>query len=213
MKNNLTLIFDFDGTIAETLPFFIDVFNKSALKSGFKKIEAEEIEKLRGKEAKEIIKFFKIPLIKIPSLLKNIRSILAQEIENLKPAEGIKKVLLQLKKKGFAMGILTSNSEENVRKFLRKNNLDLFDFIYSDSSIWRKDKMIKLLAKKRKLNLTDVVYLGDETRDIASAKKAGVRIIAVSWGFNNADILKKYQPDFLIEKPDDLINVLNRIQA
>ena len=106
------------------------------------------------------------------------------------------------------MGILTSTSEENVRKFLKKNKLELFDFIYSGSSIFGKHKVMKSLLKKQKLKRKEVIYVGDETRDIEAAKKAKVKIISVTWGFNTKQILKKQKPDFLIDKPKELMKIL-----
>jgi phosphoglycolate phosphatase len=112
--------------------------------------------------------------------------------------------LLELKKAGFRLGILTSNSKENVQSFLMNNQLDIFDSIYSGASVFGKSKVIKTAIKKGKFSSHEVVYVGDETRDVDAARSAGVRIISVSWGFNTKEVLQKQNPDFLIDHPSEL---------
>lgn len=148
MKENLVLIFDFDGTIAKTMLAAKKILDRLSCELNFRKIGNREIEELRGKKTEEIIKISGISLRKVPSAVKKARLLLADEIINLKPVKGMKGVLVQLKKEGCEIGILTSNSKENVEIFLDKNNLNLFDFIYSGSSIWGKSSVIKDLIKK-----------------------------------------------------------------
>jgi len=131
---------------------------------------------------------------------------MAKEVTSCKPFSGLVEALKTLKEKGFSLGILTSNFQKNVELFLKKNNLEIFDFIYSDNSpflLGKGDKLKKLIEKNH-WRQDEVVYVGDETRDVEAAKKAGVKIISVSWGFNSKKILQKQQPDFLINKPEEL---------
>ncbi|MGL5794649.1 MAG: HAD hydrolase-like protein, partial [Waterburya sp.] len=65
------------------------------------------------------------------------------------------------------------------------------------------------LIKDNQLNNSDVIYVGDETRDIRSARKSNVGIVAVGWGFNSAEILQEYQPDYLIYQPQELLDAIN----
>jgi phosphoglycolate phosphatase-like HAD superfamily hydrolase len=48
----------------------------------------------------------------------------------------------------------------------------------------------------------------DEVRDIEAAKKSGIKSIAVAWGYNTKDALIKENPDFLVNSPDELINII-----
>ena len=54
-----------------------------------------------------------------------------------------------------------------------------------------------------------MIYVGDETRDIRSARKSNVGIVAVSWGFNSGDILQEFQPDSLVNTPQELLDAVN----
>ena len=54
--------------------------------------------------------------------------------------------------------------------------------------------------------------MGDEIRDIDAAKKTGIKVIAVGWGFNSQEALAAQNPNFLIERPQELIEIMNSWQ-
>jgi phosphoglycolate phosphatase-like HAD superfamily hydrolase len=66
--------------------------------------------------------------------------------------------------------------------------------------------------RKESLNPEEVVYVGDETRDIEAAKKSQIKVIAVTWGFNSKQVLAAQNPDFLIDRPEELIKVIESLQ-
>ncbi|AFZ20361.1 HAD-IA family hydrolase [Allocoleopsis franciscana] len=211
--NTKVIIFDFDGTLADTFDAFVMISNRLALEFGYPPTTPEEIPKLRNLSSREIIKKSGISLFKMPFLLKKVREYLHQEILNLKTIPGIQDALIQLKHEGYCLGILTSNSEENVKLFLKKHGMqDLFSFIYSENSLFSKDKSLLKLMKKNNLRSDDLLYVGDETRDIEASKKIQIKVIAVTWGFNSGEVLTKHNPDFLIEQPSELIEVLGSLQ-
>ena len=209
-KNNSVIIFDFDGTIADTLHYVRNIVNQLSDEFGFKKLKEEELEKLRGEKSKEAFKKIGIPLTKIPSFLKRVRLVFTRKFKDVKPVEGVREALNSLKKEGYELGIVTSSPKKNVEMFLNNNDLNLFDFIYSEGDIFNKDKPMNAFLKKRKLDPEQVFYVGDETRDIEAARKTGVRTIAVSWGFNNEEILSKEGPDYLIKEPKELIKIFTQ---
>ncbi len=206
------IIFDFDGTIAETLDSIVNIINGLSDELGYKKVTGENIDELRNKKPKEILKDLGISILKLSSVGKRIKLELNKEIEYVPPVSGIEEALLELKKTGYKLGILTSNSKDDVSKFLKKNNLDLFDFIHSESSIFGKSKVINDFLKNQGIKLGEVIYVGDETRDIEAAQKTNIQIIAVSWGFNSKQILEKQNPDFLIDEPRQLIEIMGSLQ-
>jgi len=202
---NKVMIFDFDGTIAETFNLIMKITNRLSGDLGYKKMNEKNARLLRNCETKKIFRILGLSSFKLPFYLERLRKEMNDEIEFAKPVSGIKKVLPKLRKKGYKLGMITSNSKENVKKFLKKNNLDLFDFVYSGSSIFGKNRLISKALKERKLRPDETFFVGDETRDIEAARKAKIKIIAVSWGFNSKEVLKKQKPDFLINKPAELV--------
>ncbi|MEW6494575.1 MAG: HAD-IA family hydrolase [Cyanobacteriota bacterium] len=207
------VIFDFDGTLADTLDALVRITNRLAKEFGYQPAAPEELPKVRDLSSREIVKQSGISFFKLPFLLKKIREELQPEIQGLNPIPGIKEALIQLKKDGYCLGILTSNSEENVRIFLNNQGIqDLFSFVDSETSVFGKDKSIKKLIRKNNLTSEDIIYVGDETRDIEASKKIKIKVIAVTWGFNSGEVLAKHQPDFFIHEPRELIDVLLSLQ-
>jgi len=203
-----TLIFDFDGTIADTLPHIIAIANSFVKEYGIKKITKKDLELLKGKTPWQIMKEFKIPPYKVPFIVLKVQSLLHKEMNKVKIFPGIKSTLKALKKKNMSIGILSSNSKKNVMAFLKKNNMNMFDFIHSENNLFGKSKALRNIMRRYKIEREDVIYVGDEVRDIKACKKAKIPIISVSWGFNKYSLLKKYKPDYIIRKPKELLRIV-----
>lgn len=206
-KNIKLLVFDFDGTIADTFMHTMKITNILSDEFHFKKVHHHEIDQLKGKTIQQIIKHLNVPVLKIPNIVAKARSELLKHIENIEPIEGLKKVLPLIKQAQVKMGILTTNSSENVEKFLKANGMEVFDFIQSTSRILGKNHGLRKLMEHHDLNAEEILYVGDETRDIEAAKKEGIKVIAVTWGYNSHDILKSFSPDFIVHTPDELFNI------
>ncbi|MBE9128437.1 MULTISPECIES: HAD-IA family hydrolase [unclassified Coleofasciculus] len=206
------IIFDFDGTIADTLDAIVRITNRLAVEFGYKPTTPEELEQVRKISSRQIIKLSGLSIFKIPFLLKRLKTDLRQEIEQLNTITGIKETLENLKNDGKIIGILTSNSEENVSIFLKKHDMqNLFDFIDSGTTLFGKHKILKKWIKKNKFKPENIIYVGDETRDIESAQKINIKIVAVTWGFNSSEALAECNPDFLIDHPRELIELMKHL--
>lgn len=202
MTKKTTIVFDFDGTLVNTFPFIIDVVNKLALHYGFQRISDKDIELIRSLPPLDIIKKYKIPFYKIPFIVRKGQSILKEEINKAKFFEGMIDVLKSLKQKGYVLGILSSNSKKNVLSVLKHNKVeDLFAFVHSELNIFGKHRSLEKIINKYHLKKEDVLYVGDEVRDIEACKKTGIDVAAVTWGFNTKEILMKYSPTIIVEKP------------
>ncbi|MBE9201659.1 MULTISPECIES: HAD-IA family hydrolase [unclassified Nodularia (in: cyanobacteria)] len=203
------IIFDFDGTIADTVDALVTIANRLAVEFGYIQITPEELALLRTFTSREIIKYSGISLFKIPFLLKKVKGELKHKLPELKPIPGIQEALIELQHQGYKLGIITSNSQENVTAFLQNNALEyLFDFIYSGVTIFGKTTIINNVLRQKELKTQGVIYVGDETRDIEASKKANIKVIAVTWGFNSPEALAKQKPDFLINQPSELLEVI-----
>ncbi len=207
MKNKV-VIFDFDGTIANTLDSIIEIMNNLSDEFGFRKIKDGDIEYLRGKKPREILKHLGISLFKLPFVVRKARRAINSHIALLPPSVDLLPTLKLLKQNNCKIGIVTTNIEENVRKFLHANNLDQFDIFYTTKKVFGKDKTISKIIRDMKIEKSDVYFIGDEIRDIEAGKKAGVRTIAVSWGYNTAEALKKERPDYLVDSTGDLEKIV-----
>lgn len=203
------ILFDFDGTIADTYQAIATITNQLSGEFGYKALNQEELLLIKNLSSREIVKRSEISVFKLPFLVRRVRSELSKEIAELDLISGMRKILLKLKDLGFVLGIVTSNTQENVAIFLQNHQLtDLFDYIYSGTAIFGKHRVINQVIREHKLNKSQVIYVGDETRDIRSARKSKIAVIAVSWGFNSAQILSKHQPDYLVDQPTELLRAI-----
>lgn len=206
------ILFDFDGTIADTFEAIVKITNRLAEEFGYKQSSPEEVSYLRSLNSRQIIKYAGVSIFKLPLLVRKVKAELSKDIENLVPIFGMKEALLQLKKQGYTLGILTSNSPDNVAAFLENNDLlDLFNFIYAEIKLLGKKRAIKKFLKQEDFKPEEIVYVGDETRDIEAARENKVKAIAVSWGFNSSEVLADQAPDFLIHHPQELVELFTAI--
>ena len=201
------VIFDFDGTIADTLEEVIKILHEMA----YKEFGKQKIEHFRGLTFHEMLNELGIPFYKIPYFVKFGREKLAKKILEIRLHKHAKKLFENLENRGYLTGIISSNSEANVRKFLKKNGVKEFDFIECGSTLFGKYFLLKRAIKRFGYSNDAVIYVGDEVRDIEAAHKAGIKIISVSWGFNNAKLLKRYKPDFIANNCDDVLRVLEKL--
>jgi phosphoglycolate phosphatase len=120
----------------------------------------------------------------------------------------IKEVIQSLKNKGYAIGILTTNSGSNVKTFLEANDMaNLFQFIVHGSSIYGKSNLLQSIIKKS--DFTKYYYVGDEVRDIeATRNKENTYSVAVTWGYNSKTLLQSHDTDYIVDAPLDLMNII-----
>ena len=204
------LIFDFDGTIADTLDEVLKIYNQMADEFELRPISEEELPSLRKLTLTGLLEYLEISKLTAPKLLYKGTLTLKKSIPHLPLIDDMDTVLKLLRKSTEYMGILTSNSEENAKLFLKTHNIeDLFDFVSSTSKLTGKSRYLKNLLSKYELEPQEAIYIGDEVRDIKSAKKAGIPIAAVSFGFNAKEALEKESPDYLCDTPAELVKILS----
>jgi phosphoglycolate phosphatase len=206
MKKN-TIIFDFDGTIADSFAVILSIFNEL---SGLKRnVSNEEITRLRSMSLSKAVGEFNLPRWRIIYMLLRGRIMMKSRIDEVKIFEGVSDVLKQLHNSDCEIYIVSSNSTNNVRNFLVKQNLDeYFHKIYGGVGIFGKARVIKRIMKYNGLPSKNCIYVGDEMRDIEASKAAKVKSIAVSWGFNAPKLLQEHKPDALVESPQQLADVI-----
>lgn len=202
------VIFDFDGTLVDSKDVFISVFNQLADKHKFKKIESEAIETLRRQSMMERCKTLNFPLYKLPFFAGEAYMLYKNASSRLILFDGIKDMLDELKHRGYKLAVISSNSEYNIRDFLQKNKLDYIKDIFCSNNIFGKDKIIKYFLKMRKLKKSEVIYVGDELRDIVGCKKAGIKVIWVGWGYDVIDMARQENPNYMVNSPQEILDIV-----
>jgi phosphoglycolate phosphatase len=213
MKRIKFVVFDFDGTIADTLPFSFQKFLEIAKLFQIDDLSDQEIIKeIRSKSYQELLKgSFKRAWLKIPfviNMIKNSQLELESEMENIKFFPGVKKFLYTLKKEGYKLAIISSNRIENINKFIKFNNLHVFDFIHGKADLFGKSNYLKKFLIDFKLNKSEVIYIGDEIRDVEACKKVGIKMIGVAWGLHTIEALKKAGVEYIVKKPPEILKII-----
>lgn len=212
MKHPAVVLFDFDGTIADTHGVFVKILNRLAAEFGYAPASPEKVAQMQGLTAQELIRQSGISMFKIPLLLRRLKRELHQEMNQVNAIAGMDDAIRQLHAEGYKLGIVTSNWVENVRLFLELQALtDYFTWTYSSSTLFGKHRMLKRFIKQSHLNPQQLIYVGDESRDIEAAQASGIRMISVAWGFNAPELLAAYGPTALITNAQELVPTVQRL--
>jgi len=205
------IYFDFDGTLADSLGLGIEIANYLAPKHGFESIDISKIEHYRSLSSQELVKEFKVPFFKLPILAPIFKIEMKKRIEHLKPIDGVPEMLKLFAEK-YYLGILTSNNVDNVEHFLDKYGLRSYiSDIRSEFQLFGKHNSLKKIISHHNINKKQIIYVGDETRDIEATNKAKIKSVAVTWGFNSDKALKRFKPDKIAYTTEDIISFVESI--
>lgn len=197
------LIFDFDGTLADTQDLILAGYNAYAAKRGYPAISPADLPEMREAGARENFKKYRIPLWRIPIMVWHIRRATGAGVRALAIDPDVKTALEQLKRSGHELYIVSSNSQTAIKGFLRTNGLDIFTEVHSVFNLWGKGAYLTKLIKRHRWDRSHVFYIGDEIRDIEAAHKAGISCIAVGWGYNTGEsMLRQGASRLLLHKSE-----------
>lgn len=202
-----TLIFDFDGTIADSFELAFEIASGLTDTSH---VDEAELNRLKHLPLLKVVSELKVPLHRLPKLVIRGRQMMHERIDEVHPFPGITEALkaLHADPENHLL-VISSNSEQNVRTFLRANNLEpYFDGVYGGASIINKASALKRVLRKNRIDTSSCYYIGDEVRDIVAASKVHITPISVSWGYQAYEALEKHQPAAVVNDPPELLEVL-----
>jgi len=205
------ILFDFDGTIADSMPAILKIIKEAAFKNQLVINPEQIMAQARAEGLRAVFHEFKVPWYRLPQLVRFFRGEYKLEVPNLKLVKGIDEVLKKFKAEDCKLALISTNSLENITVFLKLNGLEeLFDFIMPSIGLFSKAGKIKKVLKK--FQFADLVFfIGDEDRDIEAGKKAGTKTVAVTWGMQSKEMLAKSNPDYLIDNPSKLLELIENL--
>lgn len=201
------IVFDFDGTLVNSEEVLLSIFNQLAEKYRYKKVNPDQLELLRNLSIRERSKALKFPLYKLPLMITKFYLMYKHSGKNLKLQPGMKELLDELKDKGYSLAVISSNSEQIIREILLMNQIDYIEHIVCSDKIFGKNKVINKFMKKHKLTKEQILYVGDEHRDIVACKKCGVKIIWVTWGFDRIELVGQEDPHYIARVPAEILDI------
>jgi phosphoglycolate phosphatase len=200
--------FDFDGTLADSFPWFTSVINDVADRYRFRRIAAHETHALRGMDARGIVRHLGIAAWKLPFITRHMHRLATRDIAAIPPFPGIPAMLADLDAAGLRLAILSSNRESNIRRALGPVSAGRFHTYACGASLFGKGKRLRALIRGAGLAASEVLYVGDEIRDHAAATEAGCDFAAVAWGYTRADALAAGRPAWLFRAPEEIAQTL-----
>jgi phosphoglycolate phosphatase len=203
-------IFDLDGTLSDSLPWFRNHVNGVADTFGFRRVADEDIEPLRRARPNEILERLGVPHWKVPMIARHMRKLKTAHIRDIPLFPGAGEMLRALKDAGLTLAIVTSDSEANARTQLGKANAALFSEFACRASLFGKTAKIRRVLKRTGADPARAIAIGDEVRDVEAARAAGIACGAVTWGYATPETLRALKPDLVFERMDDIPRLLVR---
>jgi phosphoglycolate phosphatase len=210
MQKPATIIFDFDGTIADSFETVVSIVHDMIRPN--QPVTTKEIVALRHMSLIDIAKREHIAIWRVPFLLMRGRRMMSQRLGEVKLFTGIDLVIKQLHKDGYKLLIMSSNSPVNIKKFLRSYDLDKYFLkIYGGAGLFGKARLLRRILRLNGLSAKNCVYIGDELRDIEASKEVDMLCISVGWGFTARSKLAQHQVLVVAQKPKELPAIIKQL--
>ena len=201
--NSKLVIFDFDGTLADTYPAFVRALESVIASQGLAPIGSEELEGFRGGHGRALMRRLGVRWWQVPRVSAAMLKAITKERDSILLFVGAADLLARLADAGIRIAIVSSNSEENVRAVLGQasRHVDIFE---CGAKVFGKRRKFLRVLRQAGVDAFHAVAVGDELRDHDAARAAGVRFAAVTWGFTTVEALAASCPDMMVSSFDDL---------
>ena len=206
------VIFDLDGTLADSFPWFTTVMNAVARKYGFREVGEDEVEALRRASPREIVRRLDVPFWKLPAIARHMRSLKREQIGAIPLFAGVPAMLQTLRDSGLALALVSSDNEENARRQLGPSAA-LFAHFACGASLFGKASKFKAAMRRAGVGAAETLAIGDELRDIEAARAAGIACGAVMWGYAAPEALLASKPELAFASMSDIAAKLTRQHA
>ncbi len=197
------VVFDFDGTIVDSMRMIFEALNASLKKKNLPTIELELLGRMAG-----------LPLIDIISAKTKVSGAVAKQVEvdvfeaytsfcrsSCQLLPHVESTLKTLKAKKIKLGLLTTTPTKPLKSVAEKFCLNgYFDIMLAKEDAKNKPdpEGLEMIIKKFRIRKDECVFVGDSPIDILTGKAAGVKTIAVTTGIASIQQLREVKPDGII---------------
>lgn len=201
-------IFDFDGTLADSFPSFLAALNEAAGRYGFRGIDADELPRVRGWSAWQVMEHIDVATWQVPMITQFVRARMADDIGSVSLFPGMHEVLEDLAAREVRIAIVSSSGEAPIRHVLGARLASLVCDFRCDVSLFGKRPRLRQVLAASGIPAARAIAIGDEVRDLMAARAEEIAFGAVTWGFSSAPALVAAAPDHVVEHVDDLLAVI-----
>lgn len=215
MKFN-TVVFDFDGTLLDTLGDLRNSVNFALTKNNLPKRSTEEIRAFVGNGIRLLIKRAVPPNTEkeiVDKCFGDFKEHYKNNSANLtKPYDGVIDLLKCLRARGVKVAVVSNKADFAVKILAEEYFKGLLDCAYGErDGIPRKPAPDSVFAAVEEMNgdISNAIYVGDSEVDIETARNAKLPCVAVTWGFRDKSVLESLDPEYIIDNPGDILSILN----
>ncbi len=204
------VIFDFDGTLADTLPWFESVLDGVADRYGFRRPGDLDRETLRRSDGRTLLALLGVPRWKLPFIARHMRRLTSRDVHTIRLFAGVSAMLERLAEHDVVLAIVSSNSEANIRRVLGTPDAAKIDHFACSASLFGKSAKIRRVLRCAGVPPHEALYVGDELRDAEAAAHAGIAFAAAGWGYATRQALTSIRPVALLERIEAIAEVVLR---
>jgi phosphoglycolate phosphatase len=202
------VIFDFDGTLADSWQMMGGAIVAAADRFGYRVLSAEEAEALRGRDNRVVMEAMGVKAWQLPRIIAHMRRVALERAGEIALFPGIDALLPALPRAGVRVAVVSSNAEGVVRQVLGPELSAMVSDFDCGASLFGKASKFRRVVRRTGVRPDAVVSVGDEGRDIEAAVDAGVASAAVTWGYATRDLLASKSPTHLVDSVEQLAALL-----
>jgi phosphoglycolate phosphatase len=201
-------IFDFDGTLADSFPWFVGAVDRLADRHGFRRLDPAEHDALRRLEAPQVMARLGVRPWRLPAIARDLRAAMAADVERIRLFDGIGDMLARADAAGVRLAIVSSNAEANVRRILGPTHAGRIAAFACGASLFGKGARLRRVVRALGVPPTRVLCVGDEPRDLRAARGEALACGGVAWGYTAPAALEAEGPDEWFASPQALADFL-----
>ncbi len=205
------IIFDYDGVLADTLEDLIQFGQEASNQLGINHVVTkDDLSNLEVMSFATFGRACEVPDPLIDEFVKINLNLFAEKESPPGIFAGLDEVIRRFYP-NHKIAVVTTNSSQNVHAFLTHHGLEGYiHAIYGVDTPGSKAQKISLARERFVKNDEAVFMIGDSLSDVRAAKEAGVTSIAVTWGHQSLEALMKGKPEYVVNSPHELIEIIER---
>jgi len=202
------VVFDYDGVIVDSMEHNLAVAGRAAKLAGHHRVPTrQDVDRVENMSFEDVAREIGLPEEKLPAYARHVYENLSSDADGLQVFPGMAEALLKLGRK-HTLAIVTTNDESVVEDFLGSRGLSQCFAAILGRSSGTKAESLRKAARMLGFAGSQVYMVGDSTSDIRQAKAAGVKSVAVTWGYHSEPKLRAESPDFVAHTPEEIVDIL-----
>lgn len=201
------VIFDFDGTLADSFPWVLRAMDDVSDRFKFRRVREGELDELRYCDAREVMRRLGVPRWKLPMIARYVRTRMAADVDQIQLFPGAGEMLDELADAGLRLAVVSANGEATIRTVLGPHVRRVSAIAGGVSLFGKRGKLLRM-SRLTGVEPRRTMVIGDELRDLRAAKAARMAFGAVSWGLTRPEALAVGKPEALFHEMSDIPKLL-----